>query len=61
MLQGLKPYRKEPVLEQESFEYWEPKSHLNPYLSYFKNRNLTGTDTFNLQIIIYTNKGFVNT
>jgi len=58
--QGLEPYRKEPVLEPEPFEYWEPKPHRNPnfdkiknpnphrnpYLNYFKNRNFTGTDTF---------------
>jgi hypothetical protein len=29
---GLEPYLKEPVLEPEPFEYWEPEPHRNPNL-----------------------------
>jgi len=32
-VQGLEPYRNEPVLEPESFVYVESKPHRNPYLN----------------------------
>ena len=32
-MQGLEPYRKEPVLEPEPFEFWEPEPHRNPNLN----------------------------
>jgi len=43
--QGLEPYRKEPVLDMEPFEYWELKPHRQHYLNWFKNQNLTGIYT----------------
>jgi len=29
LTQGLEPYRKEPVLKPEPFEYWEPEPYRN--------------------------------